>query len=66
MTQYSRGFSLWQIFLGQNYPDPYNLSTDIRYYVEEQNLLPIGLVIYNLKGRVVRDLSKGIAWSGGA
>jgi len=45
-----------------NYPNPFNNSTVINYYVSAEN--EINLTVYNAKGEIVRKLFNGKQSSG--
>jgi len=40
-----------------NYPNPFNPSTNISFLLTTENAEDVTLVIYNLKGQKVKDLS---------
>ncbi len=46
-----------EISLGQNFPNPFNPSTDIRFSLPEDRI--VDLTIYDHRGRVVRTLVQG-------
>ncbi|MDP2886158.1 MAG: T9SS type A sorting domain-containing protein [Ignavibacteria bacterium] len=48
--------------LAQNYPNPFNPATNI--FFELATPQHISLAIYNLSGRNVRTIKKGLEWSG--
>jgi len=43
-----------------NYPNPFNPSTEISFQVSQNSFKDIELVIYNIKGQQVKDLSSSI------
>jgi len=45
--------------LGQNYPNPFNPSTTIDYSVPEGDAVSVQLIVYDLRGRMVRALIGG-------
>ena len=49
---FNKGAALYQLY--QNYPNPFNSSTDINYDINTDT--HISLIIYNLRGQVVRVL----------
>ena len=48
--------------LGANYPNPFNPSTSISYVLKENGM--VSLLIYDMRGRLVRTLSEGKQNSG--
>ena len=47
--------------LAQNYPNPFNPSTTIRFTVPEgAGNTPVSLVVYDLRGQIVRTLVEGV------
>ena len=55
--------------LSQNYPNPFNPSTTISYELSQQELASASIMIYNIKGQLVRtfgDLSSSgnVIWDG--
>lgn len=51
--------------LQQNYPNPFNPSTVVAYTIPEGALVPVSLVVYDLRGRLVRRLVQGYREAGG-
>jgi len=43
-------------FLGQNHPNPFNPSTTIDYTIPEGEAVHVRLMVYNLRGAVIRTL----------
>jgi hypothetical protein len=52
----------YEFSLGPNYPNPFNASTRIAYTLPKT--LPVKLVIYDLNGRLVRELVNGTQIAG--
>jgi hypothetical protein len=47
--------------LSQNYPNPFNPVTEIVYFIPERETsgVPVELVIYDMRGRLIRKFSEG-------
>ena len=48
----------WQTELDQNFPNPFNPTTTIRYYIAEQGRVTLN--IYNVRGQLVRRVVKDV------
>jgi len=51
-----------QVGIQSIYPNPFNPSTDIRFYLEET--APVTVEIFNLQGRKIKDINAGEKLSG--
>jgi len=49
--------------LNQNFPNPFNPSTEISFSLEEAG--PVALVIYDISGKQLRQLAQGVHLSSG-
>ena len=56
INEYNDEFQL-EFSLGQNYPNSFNPSTEIKYSLAEQSIVRI--VLYDILGRKIRDLFVG-------
>lgn len=51
------GIVPWEFLLSQNYPNPFNPSTVIRFSLPQES--EISLRVYDISGRMVRELASG-------
>jgi hypothetical protein len=60
------GASLPKVFAtSQNYPNPFNPSTTVNYQVpEDAGLVSFSLNVYDIRGKLVRTLAKGVKGPG--